>query len=137
MITKTYNELAEMDTFEDRKAYLYIGDQVAHTTFGSARWMNQRLYSSAAWKRTRDQVILRDNGCDLGIEGCELGKYDILVHHINPITEEDIINSNPSIFSLDNLICCSKDTHNYIHFGKETRELSFERSANDTSPWRR
>ena len=137
MITRSYSDMIELDSFTARREYLHIGNRVAHTTFGSARWMNQRLYTSTAWRRIRDQVILRDNGCDLGIEGCELGGRDIIIHHINPITEEDVVNGSACIFDMDNLICCSRDTHNYIHFGTESPDYSFERSPNDTCPWRR
>lgn len=134
---KHYSEVAKLPTFKERVEYLYIGDSIGHPTFANARWMNQRLYTSQKWRRIRNQVILRDNGCDLGIEGCNLGYRNILVHHINPITEEDIINDNPCIFDLDNLICCSKETHNYIHFGAKVESEYTERQPNDTCPWRR
>lgn len=134
---KSYNELIELETFEERKEYLYIGDAVGHTTFGSARWMNQRLYQSPAWKRIRRDVIIRDNGCDLGTDGCDLGTRNIMVHHINPISEEDIINANPSVFDMDNLISTCLSTHNYIHYGIKSDKLPLERTPNDTCPWRR
>ena len=134
---KYYDELIKLETFSERREYLYIGDHVAHTTFGNARWVNQRLYGSPEWKRTRDQIIIRDNGCDLGIEGCDLGRRNILVHHINPITEDDIVNMRPCVFDHNNLISTSLDTHNYIHFGIKLDKLSFDRAPNDTCPWKR
>lgn len=134
---KTYSELIKFDNYNDRLEYLYIGDEVGHATFGNARWMNQRLYRSPEWKRVRDMVILRDGGCDLGVEGCDLANGRILIHHINPITEEDVIRRNPCLFDMENLISVSHDSHNYIHFGNKTEEIPLERSPNDTCPWRR
>lgn len=120
-----------------RLEYLYIGDQVAHETFGSARWLNQKLYTSREWLRKRDEIILRDNGCDLGVEGCELDGRNIMVHHINPITEEDLINMNPCVFDPENLISTSRKSHNYIHYGLKQELTPVDRSPNDTCPWRR
>lgn len=134
---KTYDELSKLDTYEERLDYLYIGDMIGHETFGNARWLNQRFYKSNEWLRIRDRVILRDLGCDLGVDGLYLNKRDILIHHINPITADDILNRHPIIFSLDNLIAVSRQTHNYIHFGRVKQEtLSMDRSPNDTCPWR-
>ena len=116
---------------------MYIGDEIGHATFGSARWLNQRLYKSPEWKRARDFVILRDNGCDLGVEGCDLSSGRILIHHINPITEEDVILRRPCLFDPENLISVSHDSHNYIHFGNKIENILIERIPNDTCPWKR
>lgn len=137
MKNKNYTEMARLETFDERQKYLYIGDMIGHETFGSARHINQRLYKSSEWKHARDRVIIRDGGCDLGIEGCDLTNRNILVHHINPITEDDIVNRNPCLFDDDNLISSSLITHNFIHFGTSYKETSFERSPNDTSPWKK
>lgn len=134
---KTYSELIQFENYDERLEYLYIGDEVGHATFGSARWMNQRLYRSPEWKRVRDMVILRDQGCDLGVEGCDLASNRILIHHINPITEYDVINRSPCLFDMENLISVSHQSHNYIHFGNQVEELPMERTPNDTCPWRR
>lgn len=116
---RTYSNLIKLPTFEERYKYLRIPGEVGIATFGFQRPLNQALYSSREWKDIRRKVILRDNGCDLGIAGRELNKY-ALVHHLNPITEEDIIEKNPIIFDMENLICVSKRTHNAIHFGDES-----------------
>ena len=99
--------------------------------------MNQRLYTSPEWRKIRNLVILRDNGCDLGIEGLDLSRSRILIHHINPITEFDVVNRTSCIFDLENLISISHTSHNYVHFGIKENELSMERKPNDTCPWRR
>lgn len=134
---KTYSEMLRYDNYNDRLEYLYIGDKIGHETFGNVRWLNQRLYTSPEWKRIRNLVILRDNGCDLGIEGCDLSRSRILIHHINPITEFDVVNRSSCIFDLENLISISHRSHNYVHFGIKEVELSMERKPNDTCPWRR
>lgn len=134
---KTYSELSKLDTFEERLEYLYIGDKVGNETFGNARWINQRLYTSPEWRRKRNEIILRDNGCDLGVEGCGLDVKNIIVHHINPITEEDIVNRNSCVFDSENLISTSRLTHNRVHYGTIVEELPFERSPNDTCPWKK
>lgn len=133
---KSYNELIELTTFQERLEYLYIGDMIGHETFGNARWLNQKFYKSSEWQRVRDAIIIRDLGCDLGVDGCYLRKRNILVHHINPITEEDIVNRNPVLFDPNNLICASLQSHNYIHYGTRMDKLPIERSKNDTCPWR-
>lgn len=134
---KSFSELSKLKTFEERFDYLYLGDKIGVETFGSSRWINQRFYTSYEWKRKRRQIILRDNGCDLGVEGCELGEKDIIVHHINPITEDDIINRRSCVFDDENLISTSRRTHNNVHYGGVIETLPLERSANDTSPWRK
>lgn len=135
---KTYSELIKLNTFEDRLDYLYIGDKLGTETFGSSRWINQKLYTSGEWRRKRNEIIMRDKGCDLGVDGCELGKRDITVHHINPITEDDIINRRSCVFDNENLISTSHGTHNRIHYSTKIKEaLPLERTPNDTCPWKK
>lgn len=136
---KTYSELSKLKTFEDRFNYLKLDGVVGKDKFGFDRYLNQFLYhNSTDWKATRRKVIIRDNGCDLGLYGYEI--YDrIIVHHINPITVEDLLNRNPIIFDLDNLICVTHRTHNAIHYGNDSILVTtpIERSKNDTCPWKR
>ena len=136
---KTYNEMVLLPTFKERFNYLKLDGMVGEDTFGFNRYLNQYFYTSREWKRLRDIIIIRDNGCDLGIEGCEIGS-GILIHHIEPITMEDIKNRTDKLLDPNNLICVSKKTHNAIHFGDEsilTADIVVERFPNDTSPWRR
>lgn len=135
---KTYSETILLPTFLERFRYLQIGGKVGAETFGYDRYLNQTLYRTAEWKRFRNEIIVRDNGCDLGCDDREIyGK--ILVHHINPITADDIINRHSNVFNLDNVICVSLDTHNAIHYGDEELLMlgPIERTKNDTCPWRR
>ena len=135
---KTYSELLTFETFEERFNYLKLNGIVGQDTFGFDRYMNQLLYhNSKEWKAVRNKVIVRDNGCDLGMEGYDiLGR--ILVHHLNPITIDDIKNRSPTIFDLNNLICVSHNTHNAIHYGDENLlvKAPIERKLNDTCPWK-
>lgn len=135
---KSYSELIQLPTFLERFNYLKLGGFVGDQTFGYDRYLNQIIYRSPEWKRFRRDIILRDNGCDLGMEGYELyGK--ILVHHINPITLEDINNKSYVIFDPNNVISCSMDTHNAIHYGDASLLVKdpVVRMANDTSPWKK
>ena len=137
MSIKTYSELITLPTFEERFNYLKLGGTVGKSTFGFDRYLNQNLYKSQEWKSVRNKVIIRDNGCDLACEGYEIyGK--VLIHHINPITAEDIINRNPIIFDLENLITTVHNTHNAIHYGDENLLIKglIERTKNDTIPWK-
>lgn len=138
MMMKSYNELITIPTFEERFRYLKVYGVIGNQTFGYDRYLNQKLYNtSREWKRVRDKVILRDNGCDLGCEGFEIyGK--IIIHHINPITVEDIVTCNPCVFDLNNLISTSHNTHNAIHYGDEKSLIvaPIERKQYDTCPWR-
>lgn len=138
MNTKSYLECIQLPTFLDRYRYLQIGGFVGKETFGYDRYLNQILYRTAEWKRFRRDMILRDNGCDLGCEGYEIFG-NILVHHINPITVEDMVNRNPCIFDPNNVICTSLNTHNAIHYGDETNLITepVVRKPNDTCPWKR
>jgi len=133
---RSYSELITIPTFHERLAYLQLLNTIGTETFGSNRYLNQKLYASPGWRHFRNQVITRDLGCDLGISGNEIvGK--IMIHHINPITYEDLINYNPAVFDLDNVICASFETHNTIHFGYEYKEPEvIVRKPNDTNPWR-
>lgn len=136
-ITKSYSKLKRLKTLEERFEYLRLSGRVGDSTFGYDRQLNQLLYSSPRWKRTRDEVIIRDNGCDLGVEGYEIyGR--ILVHHINPITIEDIENDNDAIYDLNNLISTSHNTHNAIHYSDSSLlpKPLIERRKNDTCPWK-
>ena len=136
MMIRTYRFLEKLHTFEDRYQYLKLSGIVGVSTFGYDRYLNQNLYTSRRWKETRDLVIIRDNGCDLGIEDYRIhGK--ILIHHINPITIEDIELDRDDIFNPEFLICTTLNTHNAIHYGNESLlpKLPVERRKNDTCPW--
>lgn len=134
---RTYRECIQLPTFQERYRYLQIGGQVGKETFGFDRYLNQMLYRTPEWKRFRRDMIVRDNGCDLGCEGYEI-YGNVLVHHINPITVEDVINRNPCIFDPNNVICTSLNTHNAIHYGDETLLITepVVRKPNDTCPWK-
>lgn len=135
---RTYSDLSRLNTFEDRYEYLKLNGAVGEETFGFDRYMNQILYQSDEWKYCRRDIIIRDNGCDLGCEGFEIHGR-ILIHHINPIKVEDIINRNPKVFDPENLIVTSLNTHLAIHYGDEGLLIltPIERSKNDTCPWKR
>lgn len=136
--SRRYSDLKKLQTFEDRFEYLNLHGAVGIDTFGFDRYLNQQLYRSKEWKRFRQQIILRDNGCDLGIEGREIEKY-AYIHHINPITPQDIINHDPKIFDPDNAITTTHKTHNAIHYGTADllEKLPAERTNNDTTLWRK
>jgi len=137
MRVRSYSEIARLPTFIERFRYLKLEGEVGLSTFGFDRYLNQALYHSHEWKSTRDKLIIRDEGCDLGIPGYEI--YDkIIVHHMNPITEEDIIHRNPEVMDPEFLICVSLMTHNALHYGDESlipREPVIRR-PNDTTPWK-
>ena len=132
---KKYSEVIQLNTFRERYDYLRIKGCIGEQTFGSERRINQILYKSITWKRTRNRIIIRDAGCDLAMDGYNI--YDsITIHHINPITVADILNNSPKVYDPQNLICVSFDTHNAIHFGNDLREIKIiTRTKNDTSPW--
>lgn len=140
MYSKTYSELITIPTFEERFRYLKMGGTIGEATFGFERYLNQILYNSAEWKRTRNDVIIRDNGCDLAMEGHEIHGRIIIVHHINPITIDDIRNRSQKLFDLENLITTAHRTHNAIHYSDESFLNGFEiveRKPNDTCPWKK
>lgn len=139
MTIKSYSELIQFPTFEERYEYLRIGGQVGAETFGFDRYLNQRLYKDQEWLDARDYVIIRDNGCDLGAPDRPIPEdVKIMVHHINPITKEDILNRDPKLFDPENLISTIKITHDAIHYGNEDLLYKdpIERRRNDTCPWR-
>lgn len=138
MMKKTYNELITFDKFEDRFEYLKIKGNVGEATFGSQRYLNQMLYRNPQWKSIRNKVIIRDNGCDLAHPDYEINGQAAYVHHINPITIDDIVNENPKIFDMNNLITTTFQTHQAIHYGSRDILLlnPIERKPNDTCPWR-
>lgn len=136
---RTYSELIELPTFEERYRYLRLGGRVGADTFGFDRYLNQVVYQrDPRWKDARDIVIIRDNGCDLGVEGREIyGK--ILVHHMNPITMDDLLHERDWIYDPEFLISTMLTTHNAIHYGDENllMKAPIERTKNDTCPWKR
>ena len=134
---RSYRELRRLRTFEERYFYLQLKGIVGESTFGFDRYLNQILYTSDRWLRTRDDIIIRDNGCDLGIEGYEI-QGRILVHHMNPITIEDVEEERDIVFDPEFLICTALRTHNAIHYGDVSLlpKLPIERRRNDTCPWK-
>ena len=138
MSIRTYTELSQLATYEERFRYLRLQGAVGRETFGYDRYINQILYTSQKWRAARDKVIFRDNGCDLGVEGYDIyGK--IIIHHMNPITLEDIERERSWIFDPEFLICTTHMTHNAIHYGDENLLIKapIERKPNDTCPWRK
>lgn len=134
---RTYSELRRLGTFQERYQYLRLAGIVGESTFGFDRYLNQALYTSQRWKQARDEVIVRDNGCDLGMEGYEIHGR-ILIHHMNPLTVEEVEARSEDIFNPEYLICTSHNTHNAIHYGDEglLPQLPVERRPGDTCPWR-
>lgn len=137
MSIRTYSELILLPTFEERFKYLQLNGRVGDDTFGFDRYINQNFYRSEEWKRIRDQIIIRDNGCDLAFEGYEIyGR--ILIHHMNPITISDIKFSTEYLMNPEYLICVTHNTHNAIHYGDEKQIITgpIVRTKNDTCPWK-
>lgn len=137
---KTYSELIQFPTFKERFDYLKLNGAVGVDTFGWNRYLNQALYRSKEWKDFRNHIILRDEGCDLGIPDHEIFQRRwIIIHHINPIMPEDIENRDPMIFDPDNVICTILNTHNAIHYGDSSLLVTdpIIRTPNDTCPWKR
>ena len=137
MSIRTYSELITIPTFEERFEYLQLKGSVGKDTFGYDRYLNQVLYRSPEWKRLRNQIIIRDNGCDLACDGYDVyGK--VLIHHLNPITVEDVLARSRKVFDPDNLVCVSHNTHNAIHYGDMDLLVTgpIIRTKNDTCPWR-
>ena len=135
---KSYTELLSFTSFEERFKYLCCYQPIGEATFGGGRYLNQALYRSKQWKDLREQIIIRDNGCDLGVEGYDI-RGKILIHHINPITKEELLKRAPSVFDPENLICVSFETHQGIHYCDETKIPTqlITRKPNDTCPWKR
>lgn len=138
MTLRTYSELVQLKTFEERFNYLRLDGQVGKNTFGFDRIFNQMFYRSPEWKAVRRLVILRDNGCDLGVEGYEIHGRRIIIHHLNPISLEDIEHKSSILLNPEYLITTIHPTHNAIHYGDENLIIRapIVRSANDTCPWR-
>lgn len=137
MNIRTYLDLSELPTFEKRYEYLKLGGAVGKETFGFDRYINQIFYKSKEWKNIRDCVIVRDNGCDLGVEGREIyGK--IFIHHMNPLSKKDLEARTRFLLDPEYLICTSLQTHNAIHYGDESllMQTPAERIRNDTCPWK-
>ena len=134
---RTYTELQALSTFEERFNYLRLDGFVGRETFGFERYLNQRFYRSREWKRIRDQIIVRDMGCDLGLPGYEINDT-VYIHHMNPINTRDILDITDYLLDPEYLICVSHNTHNAIHYGNENFILSMpvDRRPNDTCPWK-
>ena len=134
---RTYMELIQLPTFEERFEYCKCNANPSAATFGGHRLLNQMLYQSLQWKKVRRKVIIRDEGCDLGIADRPINSK-ILIHHLNPITIEQVANRDPCVFDPNNLICVSFDTHNAIHYGsidRLTPSAPVERTQGDTKLW--
>ena len=139
-IIRTYSELITLPTFEERFQYLRLDGRIGEQTFGFDRYLNQLFYKDPEWLSVRDKVIIRDLGCDLGIEEYEISKGQrILIHHMNPITKDDITRRSRFLLDPEYLICTSHRTHTAIHYGDERLLPSkpIVRTKNDTCPWRR
>lgn len=136
MISRCYSELQRLKTFEERFEYLRLAGIVGQSTFGFERWLNQQFYASGPWASARDKVIIRDDGCDLGVEDYPI-RGKLIVHHMNPITRELIELNDPSIYDPELLICVSHYTHLAIHFGDEhlLPKIPVERRPGDTNLW--
>lgn len=139
-LIRSYSELSKLKTFRERYEYLRLRGDVGVQTFGRDRYLNQIFYHRTDWKNFRRQIILRDNGCDLGVPGYEFGpKQMVIIHHMNPIRVEEIQNNPEMLMDPEYVISVSLDTHNAIHYGKELVAPTefIERQPNDTIPWRR
>lgn len=138
MTIRTYSELIKLPTFKERYEYLRLEGRVGEDTFGWDRYLNQMFYKTAEWKRIRDQIILRDHGCNLALDGFEIHGR-ILIHHMNPITKSDILDRSEFLLNPEYLISTTKSTHDAIHYG-DVESLHNEpviRTRNDTCPWKR
>ncbi len=137
MMSKCYSELIKIDTFEDRYKYLRLRGIVGESTFGFDRYLNQILYKTPYWRKARDEVIIRDNSCDLGVKGYDIfGR--VIIHHMNPIDINDIRLGNKDLYNPEFLVCVSHNTHMAIHYGDESllRDIKvIERYAGDQTPW--
>lgn len=135
---RTYTDLKKLEDFESRFNYLKLNGEVGADTFGFDRFLNQKFYNSKLWKKIRDEVIFRDNGCDLGMEGYPILHGPIMIHHMNPIKVEDVVDMTEYLTNTDYLICTSRDTHNAIHYGNDNvkRPEVITRTRNDMCPWK-
>lgn len=136
---KSYSEMLQFETFEERFEYLKLSGVVGKDTFGWSRYLNQAFYTSYPWRKLRNRIIIRDNGCDLVCEDRPI-RHGVYLHHINPITEQDLLDRNDCIFDPENLVCVSYNTHQMIHYGSIEGIERIEpiiREPNDTCPWKR
>lgn len=137
-IIRTYSELIKLPTFKERFEYLKLGGVIGEETFGFDRYLNQMFYKSREWKKLRNDIIVRDNGCDLAMPDREIIDQTILIHHMNPLTKEDILNMTEFVLNPEYLICTILNTHNAIHYGNS--DLLYQepiiRYKNDMCPWR-
>ena len=137
MTIKTYSELIQFETFEERFDYLCIHGKVGEDTFGFDRYLNQMFYTSPEWRSLRNDIITRDLGCDLGVKGFDIIDQTIIIHHMNPITEKQIEDRDPDIFNPEYLITVTHKTHNAIHYGSNNKlKLKEDREPGDTCLWR-
>lgn len=136
--SRSYEELIRLNSYDERLNYLKLFGKIGEDTFGFDRYLNQRFYRSAEWKRLRKQIFIRDNGCDMGLEGYDiLNPNSVIIHHINSINLEDLNNHSDRLMNPNNLITVSRWTHNLIHFGDvEKIPVVYERTPNDTCPWK-
>ena len=135
---RTYGEVVQIATFRDRFEYLKLGGSFGRETFGDSRYLNQRLYTSREWRDLRHEIIVRDNGCDLGVSGFDIGG-SIIIHHIEPLTIDMVLDRSSLIFDPENLICVSYSTHKALHYGDISMAAisqPAERSLHDTCPWK-
>lgn len=137
LLTKSYSELVELPTFLERFEYLKLGGQVGQETFGCKRYLNQAFYRGIVWRKFRREIVIRDRGCDLGMKDFDI-YGPIIIHHIVPLTEEDITNRTDRLLNPENVICVSHRTHEAIHFGDGDLLAiePMERKPNDMIPWR-
>lgn len=136
---KNYTELIQIDDYLERFEYLKLHGAVGIETFGGNRYLNQIFYSSPEWKAFRRQIIIRDKGCDMAFDGLDISGDRIIVHHINPITIDDVLKRSPALFDPENAISVSDITHKAIHYGSAAllpMLAPIERAPNDTCPWR-
>lgn len=139
---KSYNELLTLGTFEERFEYLKCPGKIGDDTFGYDRWVNQKFYTSPEWRNFRNKIIVRDDGCDMALENYKIPDGELIhVHHINPMSVEDILNRNPAIFDENNVVCVRELTHKAIHYGDLSsvgilKGLGAERYPDDMFPWR-
>lgn len=133
---RTYNELAQLHSWDDRFEYLKLGGGIGRATFGFDRYINQQFYSSNEWKSVRNFVIVRDNGCDLGVPGFEI-YHELLIHHMNPMKPDDILHNESWILDPNYLITTNHNTHNAIHYGNKRAypKVVTERAPKDTKLW--
>lgn len=136
-MTRTYSELITLPTFEERFEYCDLYGKVGDETFGNGRWINQVFYQSEEWRRFRREIILRDNGCEFAMPGFEVVRFGT-IHHLNPITKDDIIQKRSCVFDPENVVLVAQDTHKFIHYGRAPapRKTLVARKPNDTCPWK-